>query len=94
MRASEEYIEFVVSEPWLRLGSMALDLRDARAACERKDATMRLAVEAMEKAADTFRDMGRVMRALGRTAVADACDIAESGTRETLAACRKELGDE
>lgn len=61
---------------------LALDLRDARAA-------LRLAVEAMEKAADTFRDMGRVARVLGRTAVAEACDIAETGTRETLGACRK-----
>lgn len=42
-------------------------------------------MEALEKAADTFRDTKTVCMALGRVALADAMRIAEEGSRALLA---------
>ena len=59
---------------------------------ERDEAWERIATleAALEKAADTFRDIGRMSKALGRTAVWETCNIAEEGTRAALAAPKKE----
>ena len=58
-----------------------------RAPLEQRIATLEAA---LEKAADTFRDIGRMSKALGRTAVWETCNIAEEGTRAALAAPKKE----
>jgi hypothetical protein len=52
-----------------------------RAPPERRIAALE---SALNKAADTFRDIGRTSRALLRPLVADACDIAENGCRAAL----------
>lgn len=48
--------------------------------------------QALEKAADTFADIGEAMRILGRFTVADACKIAETSTRAALANTRANGG--
>jgi hypothetical protein len=59
------------------------DLRDAR----KRIASLE---DMLTRAADTFRDMKRVSFALGRTVLADACDVAERGCRDELAAAELE----
>lgn len=45
-------------------------------------------VEALEKSADTFRDLVGVLQLLGRPVSAQACEIAEQGTRAALSKVR------
>lgn len=40
--------------------------------------------EALERAADTFRDISRAAFLLGHTTLAAACDVAEKGTRAAI----------
>jgi hypothetical protein len=42
--------------------------------------------EALEKCVDTFDDMQRVLRLLGRPVLADACAVAADSSRDVLTA--------
>ena len=42
-------------------------------------------LDELRKAADTFADLARVLRMLGRPTTAMACDVAEQAARSTLA---------
>jgi hypothetical protein len=46
---------------------------------------------ALERSADTFRDVARVVRLVGRPLIADACMVAEDGAREALGSVHEEL---